>query len=53
MISAAKPMSANVTLSPCVGNDKNLPVPIWNQLQGSFLQDLETAGFPRESIDTV
>lgn len=37
----------------CVGNDKNLPVPHWNQLQGSFLQDLEAAGFPPESIDTV
>ena len=37
----------------CVGNDKNLPVPFWNQLQGAFLEDLERAGFPPDTIDTV
>ena len=42
-----------IIVDTCVGNDKNLPMPLWNQLSGSFLADLERAGFPRESIDTV
>ncbi len=37
----------------CIGNDKPRNVPNWNNLQTSFLQDLEAAGYPRESIDTV
>lgn len=42
-----------ILVDTCVGNDKNLPVPFWNQLQGSFLADLEAAGFPPDSIDVV
>jgi len=42
-----------ILVDTCVGNDKNLPVPFWNQLQGSFLADLEAAGFTPDSIDTV
>ena len=38
----------------CLGNDKQgRGVPWWNGLTGPFLQDLATAGFARESIDTV
>jgi glyoxylase-like metal-dependent hydrolase (beta-lactamase superfamily II) len=37
----------------CVGNDKNVPFGNWSGMQTSFLCDLETAGFPTESIDTV
>jgi glyoxylase-like metal-dependent hydrolase (beta-lactamase superfamily II) len=37
----------------CVGNDKQLPIPGWNQRQGPFLADLASAGFPPDSIDTV
>jgi glyoxylase-like metal-dependent hydrolase (beta-lactamase superfamily II) len=36
-----------------VGNDKQRRHPDWNQLNGSFLQDLQEAGFAPESIDTV
>jgi glyoxylase-like metal-dependent hydrolase (beta-lactamase superfamily II) len=42
-----------ILVDTCVGNDKNLAVPFWNQLQGSFLADLEAAGFPPDTIDTV
>ncbi|MCP4906971.1 MAG: MBL fold metallo-hydrolase, partial [bacterium] len=42
-----------ILVDTCVGNDKNLPITAWNQLQGSFLTDLEAAGFSPESIDTV
>ena len=37
----------------CIGNDKVRNVPAWNQLQTRFLDDLASAGCPRESIDTV
>ena len=37
----------------CIGNDKRLPIPAWNQRQGPFLADLRAAGFPADSIDTV
>jgi glyoxylase-like metal-dependent hydrolase (beta-lactamase superfamily II) len=42
-----------ILVDTCVGNDKNLAVPFWNQLKGSFLTDLEAAGFPPDTIDTV
>ncbi len=45
--------SRRILVDTCVGNDKNLAVPFWNQLQGSFLTDLAAAGFPPDSIDTV
>ena len=42
-----------IMVDTCVGNDKTLNVPNWNKRQGPFLSDLEAAGFPAESIDTV
>lgn len=46
--------SRRIVIDTCIGNDKqNRAVPWWNGMQGRFLDDLATAGFPRESIDTV
>jgi len=42
-----------IIVDTCIGNDKPRSVPGWNQLQLPFLEDLEKAGYPRESIDTV
>jgi len=43
-----------IIVDTCVGNDKDRePFPDWHQLQTAFLTDLELAGYPRESIDTV
>lgn len=42
-----------IVVDTCIGNDKQRSVPNWTNLQTSFLQDLEDAGYPRESIDTV
>jgi glyoxylase-like metal-dependent hydrolase (beta-lactamase superfamily II) len=45
--------SRRIIVDTCIGNDKQRDVPAWNHLQTSFLKDLEAAGYPRESIDTV
>ncbi|MFN3230576.1 MAG: MBL fold metallo-hydrolase [Alphaproteobacteria bacterium] len=42
-----------ILVDTCVGNDKKRAYDKWNRMDGPFLQDLEAAGFPRESIDTV
>lgn len=42
-----------IVVDTCIGNDKQRSVPNWTNLQTSFLEDLEAAGYPRESIDTV
>jgi glyoxylase-like metal-dependent hydrolase (beta-lactamase superfamily II) len=42
-----------IIVDTCIGNDKRRGFPGWNQLQTSFLSDLERGGFPRDSIDTV
>ncbi len=42
-----------IVVDTCIGNDKQRSIPNWSNLQTSFLADLETAGYPRESIDTV
>ncbi|MGW9031586.1 MBL fold metallo-hydrolase [Streptomyces sp. NPDC055722] len=42
-----------ILVDTCIGNDKERVVPAWNKLETSFLQDLERAGFARESIDFV
>jgi glyoxylase-like metal-dependent hydrolase (beta-lactamase superfamily II) len=42
-----------IVVDTCVGNDKLRSNPQFNRLRGSFLSDLEAAGFPVESIDTV
>ena len=43
-----------IVVDTCLGNDKQgRRIPTWNNLQGPFLADLATAGYPRASIDTV
>ncbi len=42
-----------IVVDTCVGNDKERTIPVFDQLETDFLGDLERAGFPRESIDTV
>jgi glyoxylase-like metal-dependent hydrolase (beta-lactamase superfamily II) len=43
-----------IIIDTCLGNDKeNRRIPSWNNLQTSFLSDLATAGYARETIDTV
>jgi glyoxylase-like metal-dependent hydrolase (beta-lactamase superfamily II) len=42
-----------ILVDACIGNDKERPIPGWSHLQTPFLRDLEAAGYPRESIDTV
>ena len=42
-----------IVVDTCIGNDKQRSIPNWSNLQTSFLSDLEAAGYPRESIDTV
>lgn len=42
-----------ILVDTCIGNDKDLPLKFWRNLSGPFLQDLEKAGFPADSIDTV
>lgn len=43
-----------IIVDTCLGNDKQgRHVPTWNNLQGTFLRDLEAAGFAPDSIDTV
>jgi glyoxylase-like metal-dependent hydrolase (beta-lactamase superfamily II) len=42
-----------IIVDTCVGNDKSINMRDWHQRQGPFLDDLATAGFPADSIDTV
>lgn len=42
-----------IVVDTCIGNDKQRAIPTWSNLQTSFLADLETAGYPPASIDTV
>lgn len=43
-----------IIVDTCVGNDKPRAVfPDWHLLQTRFLEDLTTAGYPPETIDTV
>jgi glyoxylase-like metal-dependent hydrolase (beta-lactamase superfamily II) len=42
-----------IVVDTCIGNDKQRAIATWSNLQTSFLKDLELAGYPRESIDTV
>ena len=42
-----------IVVDTCIGNDKERDIPTWSHLQTSFLADLEAAGYPRETIDTV
>ena len=42
-----------IVVDTCVGNDKRIALPAWNQRQGPFLNDLAAAGFAPETIDVV
>jgi len=42
-----------ILVDTCIGNDKERNVPNWSNLQTHFLQDLEAAGYPPETIDSV
>ncbi|WP_169567449.1 MBL fold metallo-hydrolase [Sneathiella limimaris] len=42
-----------IIVDTCIGNDKEREIPGWNNLQTSFLKDLEAAGYPPDTIDTV
>ncbi len=42
-----------ILVDTCLGNDKERPVPTWNMRSGTFLEDLEAAGFAPDTIDTV
>ena len=37
----------------CIGNDKQRSIPNWTNLQLPFLDDLKSAGYDRNEIDTV
>jgi glyoxylase-like metal-dependent hydrolase (beta-lactamase superfamily II) len=42
-----------IAVDTCIGNDKTRSIPSWSGLQGSFLEDLEAAGFPAASVTHV
>ncbi|MDG1703349.1 MAG: MBL fold metallo-hydrolase, partial [Pseudomonadales bacterium] len=42
-----------ILVDTCIGNDKERNVPAWANLQTQFLQDLASAGYPPQTIDTV
>ena len=42
-----------IVVDTCVGNDKERELPMWNRLQGPFLDKLRDAGWPPESVDVV
>lgn len=42
-----------IAVDTCVGNDKQRQNPLWNELDGPFLSDLASAGYPPESITHV
>ena len=45
--------SRRILVDTCIGNDKTRSIPTWSGLHLPFLEDLERAGCPRVSIDTV
>lgn len=42
-----------IVVDTCIGNDKERDIPNWSNLQTRFLFDLEDAGYPADTIDTV
>jgi len=42
-----------IVVDTCLGNDKQRTVPMWNERQGKFLDEIAQAGFPREAVDVV
>ena len=45
--------SRRIIVDTCIGNEKERDIPSWNNLQTTFLSDLENAGYARTDIDTV
>lgn len=45
--------SSKIVVDTCVGNEKNITIEGWGNLQLPFLEDLRTLGHDPESIDTV
>jgi Metallo-beta-lactamase superfamily len=43
----------NILIDTCVGNHKNRPIPIWNNLNTDFIERMAAAGYPKSSIDKV
>lgn len=42
-----------IVVDTCIGNDKKRRIPAWSDLSLPFLEDMEKAGYPVDSIDTV
>jgi glyoxylase-like metal-dependent hydrolase (beta-lactamase superfamily II) len=42
-----------LVVDTCAGNEKRRTIPALNMMQTSFLEDLEAAGWPRDSVDGV
>lgn len=42
-----------IMVDPCIGNDKERQGALFNQLDNPYLERLEAAGYPRETIDVV
>ncbi|ANK79549.1 MAG: MBL fold metallo-hydrolase [Rhizobiales bacterium NRL2] len=42
-----------IVVDTCLGNDKKREIPAWSDLSLPFLEDMEKAGYPADSIDTV
>lgn len=42
-----------ILVDTCIGNDKPRSFEDWSMLQTSFLEDMDAAGYPVDSIDTV
>jgi glyoxylase-like metal-dependent hydrolase (beta-lactamase superfamily II) len=42
-----------IMIDTCIGNDRQREYPIFTNLQTSFLEDLEFAGYPREQVTKV
>lgn len=42
-----------IVVDTCIGNDKKRRIPAWTDLSLPFLEDMEKAGYPVDSIDTV
>jgi len=42
-----------IMVDTCIGNDKHNMLPAWSNRQGPFLQDLASAGFEPDTMDTV
>jgi glyoxylase-like metal-dependent hydrolase (beta-lactamase superfamily II) len=45
--------TARLVVDTCIGNDKTRTVPYFDHLQTGFLDDLQTAGWSRDSVDAV